>query len=306
MSGYTVQQIPPEPHPQRRPGYRAPDQFVVRGTLPPGPFVFQHPPWGTAQEPQDQGVYEFDQVRAVDGEFTLDRLFWSSCHSSYTRCVFRQTGKAASKTQGWRARAGGLLGRCPSTYQDCTFDHVDFGLRDGGFLLGEARFERCTFRYCSYRWFRATHADFIDCTFIGVMQSAWFWGATPKGDERPRRNQFTGNDLSRAKPRRVLFRNGLDLSTNRLPEDAEYLYLDRFRERLERARAAVAAWPEEERRHAEILLDIYEQEDMDVLFSWRRSLAGRASPVWALLEALELPGQPPATAKTHPAPAPFR
>jgi hypothetical protein len=187
----------------------------------------------------------------VDGEFTLDNLYWSSCHSSYTRCVFRQTGKATSKTptSRWRASARGNLGRCPSTYQDRTFDHVDFGLRDGGFLLGEARFERCTFRYCSYRWFRSTHADFIDCTFIGVMQSAWFWGATPQGDERPRRNQFTGNDLSRAKPRRVEFRNGLDLSTNRLPEGPEYLHLDRFRECLERARVAVADWPEEERRH---------------------------------------------------------
>lgn len=261
----------------------------MRGSLPPGPFVFQHPPWGTAQKPQDQGVYDFDQVTAVDGEFTLDNLFWSSCHSFYTRCVFRQTSKATSKTQSWQDRAGGLLGHCPSTYQDCTFDHVDFGLRDGGFDLGEACFERCTFRYCSYRRFRSTHADFIDCTFIGVMQSAWFWGATPQGDERPRRNQFTGNDLSRAKPRRVLFRNGVDLSTSRLPEGPEYLHLDRFRQRLQRARAAMAAWPQEERRDAEIILDVYEEEDIDILFSWRRSLADPASPVWALLEALELP-----------------
>jgi hypothetical protein len=27
---------------------------------------------------------------------------------------------------------------------------------------------------------------------------------------------------------------------------------------------------------------------MDVLFSWRRFLAGRESPVWALLEGLDL------------------
>jgi hypothetical protein len=291
MSSYSVQQIPPEPHPQRRPGYRAPDQFVVRGSLPPGPFAFQHRLWGTALEPKDQGIYEFDQVTAVDGEFTLDNLFWSSCHSSYTRCVFRQTSRATSKTRtsGREEPAAGLLGRCPSTYQDCTFDHLDFGLGDGGFLLGEARFERCTFRYCSYRWFRSTHADFIDCTFIGVMQSAWFWGATPLGDEWPRRNQFTGNDLSRAKPRRVVFRNGVDLSTNRLPEGPEYLHLDRFRERLERARAAVAAWPEEERRDAEIILDVSEEDDMDILFAWRRSLANPTSPVWAPLEALQLP-----------------
>jgi hypothetical protein len=183
MHSYTVQQIPPEPHPQRLPGYRAPDRFVVRGTLPPGPFAFQHPPWGTAQEPKDQGTYQFDQVTAVDGEFTLDNLYWYSCHSSYTRCVFHQTGRATSKTRtsGREEPAAGLLGHCPSAYQDCTFDHVDFGLRDGGFLLGEARFERCTFRYCSYRWFRSTHADFIDCTFIGMMQSAWFWGTTPPG-----------------------------------------------------------------------------------------------------------------------------
>jgi hypothetical protein len=43
-------------------------------------------------------------------------------------------------------------------------------------------------------------------------------GHHPVGEERPRRSQFTGNDLSHAKPRRVLFRNGVDLSSNRLPE----------------------------------------------------------------------------------------
>jgi hypothetical protein len=287
MASYTVQQIPPRPHPQRQPGYRAPDQFVVRGTLPSGPFVFRHPPWGTAREPQDQGHYQFDQVTAVDGVFSLDNLAWHDCHSSYTRCIFRQTGKPTSPTVGYRG-AQGLFGHCPSLYQDCTFEHVDFGLRGGGFSIGEARFERCTFRYCNYRQFEARHADFIDCTFIGVMKSARFWGTTPKGDDRPRRNQFTGNDLSRTKPRRVEFRNQVDLRSNRLPEGPEYLHLDRFRERLERARLAVADWPEEQRRHAEIILDVYQEEDMDVLFSWRRSLAGQESPVWALLEALEL------------------
>jgi hypothetical protein len=226
---------------------------------------------------------------AVDGEFTLDNLAWHSCHSSYSRCVFRQAGKSTNPTAGDRG-AQGLFGHCPSVYQDCTFDHVDFGLRGGGFDVGEARFERCTFRYCSYRWFRSSHADFIDCTFIGVMQSAWFWGTTPVGEERPLRNRFTGNDLSRAKPRRVLFRNGVDLSSNRLPEGPDYLHLDRFRERLQAARLAVAAWPEEQRRDAESILDIYEEDDMDILFSWRRSLANPASPVWALMEALQLPG----------------
>jgi len=53
---------------------------------------------------------------------------------------------------------------------------------------------------------------------------------------------------------------------------------------------AVAAWPEEQRRDAEIILDIYEEDDMDILFAWRRSLANPASSVWALLEALQLPG----------------
>ena len=51
----------------------------------------------------------------------------------------------------------------------------------------------------------------------------------------------------------------------------------------------MAAWPEEERRDAEIILDIYDEEDMDILFAWRRSLAGPESPVWPLLEAPELP-----------------
>jgi hypothetical protein len=82
---------------------------------------------------------------------------------------------------------------------------------------------------------------------------------------------------------------GGDLSTNRPPEGLEYLHLDRFRERLQAARVVVAAWPKQERRDAEIILDVYDEDDMDILFSWRRSLISPASPVWALLEALELP-----------------
>jgi hypothetical protein len=56
MHSYSVQQIPPHPHPQRRSGYRAPDQFIVRGTLPLGPFVFQHPPWGPPTSPGTKGT----------------------------------------------------------------------------------------------------------------------------------------------------------------------------------------------------------------------------------------------------------
>jgi hypothetical protein len=88
----------------------------------------------------------------------------------------------------------------------------------------------------------------------------------------------------------LLFRNGVDLSSNRLPEGPEYLHLDRFRERLQAARVAVAAWPEQQRRDAEIILDVYEEEDMDILFAWRRSLANPTSPVWPLMEALQPPG----------------
>ncbi len=70
---------------------------------------------GTAEEPQDQGVYQFDQVKAVDGGFTLDNLAWSSCHSSYTGCVFRQTGKPTNPTVGYSG-AQRLFGHCLSVY----------------------------------------------------------------------------------------------------------------------------------------------------------------------------------------------
>jgi hypothetical protein len=283
MARYTVERIPPEPSPYRPPGYRAPDHFVVRGSVPSGPFVFEHPIWGTADDPQDQGFYEFDEATAVDAEFTFDNVGWYSADSSFSRCIFRQT-----RRRNIDPHTSGMFGRRWSTFQDCTFDHIDFG-HGGGFLLWNAAFKRCTFQYCNFRSFQANYSDFIDCTFVGVMQSAWFWGATIPGDEMQRQNQFSGNDLSGAKLRRVYFRNGVDLSANRLPNGPEYIHLDRFPDRLEHARAIVETWPDEERRHAEFILDIYRKDNMDILFAWRRILAGPQS-LWDLLESTELVG----------------
>jgi hypothetical protein len=157
MHGYSVQQLPPELHPQRPPGYRAPDCFLVRGTLPPGPFAFQHPPWGTAQEPQDQGIYCFDQVTAVDGEFTLDNLAWHSCHSSYTRCVFRQTGaspptrpRATAVRKGSLATARRPTRTAPSTTSTsaCAAAGSTLGRRSIRAIVTAARCGRRVSRVC--------------------------------------------------------------------------------------------------------------------------------------------------------------
>ena len=170
--------------------------------------------------------------------------------------------------------------RC--TYQECLFDHVDFGQRGGGFSPDEARFERCTFRFCNWRWFMATRADFVDCSFEGVMKRAWFFGADPEDPDHV--NDFARNDFTRAKLRGVEFRAGLDLADTRLPDGPEYLRLDDLRSRIAGARAAIQSWPEEQRREAEITLAIYDGEGIDTLFAWRGSLPARDSRVWQLLE----------------------
>jgi hypothetical protein len=96
----------------------------------PGPFVFQHPPWRTA-EPEDQGHYRFDQVTAMNADFTLDHLAWDSCRSTCIRCVFRQAGKPTNPTPGYSGAEGSLAtaprstGTAPSTMSTSVVAAVD-------------------------------------------------------------------------------------------------------------------------------------------------------------------------------------
>jgi hypothetical protein len=267
------------PAPRTPDGWQPPDLFVVRGRLPSGDFEFERPTWGRPGQEYRQGHYRFESVTASQAQFRLDELAWHAGGSSFRECAFRQERRGPI---GEHTGAQGCFGhreRC--VYEACLFDHVDFGQRGGGFSPGEARFERCTFRFCSWRWLMATRADFVGCTFEGLMRSAWFYGADPEDPDHV--NEFARNDFSRAKLRGVEFRSGLDLTDTRLPEGPEYVRVDHLQSRIAGARTAIQTWPDEERRDAETILSIYEGEGIDTLFAWRKSLPGTDSRVWELL-----------------------
>jgi hypothetical protein len=261
-------------------GWQPPDRFVVRGRVPAGEFEFERPGYGRPGDERNEGHYRFESVTASGARFRLDDVSWFAGASEFRECAFRQERRGPIGDHTGAQGSFGHGGRC--TYRECVFDHVDFGQRGGGFDAGEARFERCAFRFCTWRWLMATRADFVDCTFEGLMKRAWFYGSDP--DDPGHVNEFTRNDFTRAKLRGVEFRAGLDLSDTKLPTGPEYLLLDDFRSRLAAARAAIETWPEHERREAEIVLDIHQDEGLDMLFAWRGSLPGQDSRVWQVLE----------------------
>ncbi len=190
---------------------------------------------------------------------------------------------------------GILQGHVPSVYRDCTFERAD--LRGAG--PDNARFERCLFRDTRIDGWGAIEAEFVDCTFEGRLTDVRFSGATSfpnfkSVDIGRSRNEFRGNDLSTAELVRVEFILGVDLSVNRLPEGPEYIHVDRLPERIARARADVARWPDDKAREKALLwLRTFSEGGyvgQPSLF-WRRvDIAPKQPDVGArLLELLEAP-----------------
>jgi hypothetical protein len=251
---------------------------TLTGELPAGRFEFAparpHPAGGLATTD-----YRFDGVTARGAEFPLDEVRLFIAGSEFEDCVFRQDPKRtkANRSEYHYSYGMGSFGwERRSTYRNCTFDHVDFGLSGGGYLPDQARFEGCTFRQCAFRHFDARTADFVGCTFVGAIASAWFHGE----------NAFSGNDFSRAKLRRVEFRR-IDLRDSRLPDGPEYLRIDDFRAKALEARTVMATWPDDERADAESTLRLAEERWSEPYFRWRTPGIFSDSALWPLLESLE-------------------
>jgi uncharacterized protein YjbI with pentapeptide repeats len=261
----------------------------VRGTIPAGPFQFERQTWGGEGRWTTDASYRFHSVSAHGATFNLDAVGFFAEASEFTDCMFSQTPsvtKSNLKEYNHSLTTGLFGGNERSTYRGCTFHHMDFRSRGGGVDPGNATFEGCTFSYCAFNHFSPTHADFINCTFLGTITSAMFWGETPIRTPDPRRNAFIGNDLTGAKLRRVYFRKGVDLSTCRLPEGPEYLRVHRFLSKVNLVRAEIGTWPDKERKRAQVLLDYYEDDRQDLLFLWRGAVRD-ADRLLALLDRAE-------------------
>jgi uncharacterized protein YjbI with pentapeptide repeats len=285
--GFETKVTPPY---ESTPGWLAPGGVDVRGSVPPGPFHFERQTWGGEGRWSTASSYRLYNVIARGAQFNLDAVGFFAEGSEFVDCTFSQTPavtKSNLKKHNYMLTDGRFGWNERSTYRGCTFDHLDFRARGGGMAPGEATFEGCTFSYCSFQHFTPMRADFIDCTFVGTITSAMFWGDSPRAAAEPqRRNTFTGNDFTRAKLRRVAFRTGIDLNTCLLPEGPEYFRLQGFLSKAERARVEIGAWTVEQRQRAQVFLDYYEEDRQDLLFVWRRSV-DKFDAVYALLEAMD-------------------
>jgi hypothetical protein len=180
-----------------------------------------------------------------------------------------------------------------SIFRDCKFDGAD--LRRA--RPGQARFERSTFDDAAIDGWRAETAEFVDCRFAGALGDVVFYGK-PSGTSAhlvnpPRkRNDFSGNDFRDADLDHVTFTLGIDLRSQRLPHDERYVWLDRFPQRMARARTEIIRWDVQEERVA--ALDMLRElamkfRDQPNVFASRVTATGQAARVqtrvWDVLES---------------------
>ncbi len=162
---------------------------------------------------------------------------------NFSRAAFRHS------TLGDLGRGDGQ-----ALYRDCRFDRADMRALPH---IGNARFERCSFRGTRMEGWRADRAEFIDCVFSGRMYDCRFAGR-PWTDEAGAtgrdHNEFHGNDFREAELDAVMFVYGIDLDAQLLPESDRYRRLDRPTERVDRVRAEIARWPDRDLRESGLLI----------------------------------------------------
>lgn len=190
----------------------------------------------------------FDNRPLAESEF--DRADFSKLdigHFCPVKCRFLSCSFAKSHIRN--ACFGG--GPHATLYQDCDFT----GLRFRSMACGRARFERCRFEDVRVGIWICMNAEFVDCTFSGHLKTTIFSALDPNvlilpKEERlkHRPNEFRGNDFTRCTYLDVTFRGGIDLSLQRLPDDAKHGVIQDAALAIPRLRSAIASWKDPELR----------------------------------------------------------
>jgi len=154
-------------------------------------------------------------------------------------------------------------GKEPTRYSRCKFD----GSRIQHVIAGMARFENCSFLNVEINKLFSQAAEFVDCVFSGVLRHAVFYGRvfqTYSGATSRVVNEFSGNDFSAMRFIDVDFRQGVDLSRQRLPSGDDYLYLKDAAPKLSALRNEYLHQPASQRR-SEVFqaLELLESEVRD-------------------------------------------
>jgi hypothetical protein len=156
------------------------------------------------------GLYE---SHATGVEFDLDEAHLSVAWSEFDRCTFRQR-RRTSYEGVWPQ---GSLAVRPSTYRRCVFRGVRFRIL-GGFSVGQARFEDCSFQACRFNGLFSHCADFVRCTFEGTLSGAVFFGVAPTGQPCAGKvNDFVDNDFRNVRITNVGWRSGIEVAQQQWP-----------------------------------------------------------------------------------------
>ncbi len=154
--------------------------------------------------------------RVADRSFTTLQIDFFGAQG----CVFERCDFSGMRLQNFNFAEG----REQTRYVECKFD----GTRFGHIGPGQARFERCSFRDVRMGNLFAHAVEFVDCVFSGVLNGAAIYGrvfASWKDTLTREVNEIRGNDFSEMRFIDVDFREGVDLSLQRLPVGDNYLYL---------------------------------------------------------------------------------
>ena len=139
-----------------------------------------------------------------------------------------------------KARVQFGSGREMSEFVDCTFDGAKLDM--GG---GLTRFVRCSFRNVNLHHWMTRAVELIDCVFSGKLHTAVFSGKVPEELQayvKRERNEIRGNDFSGMALTDVGFRNGVDLSLQKLPTGPDYVYLPDAPCALQHAKGVLLGW----------------------------------------------------------------
>jgi hypothetical protein len=234
---------------------------TVRGDLESGPFRA-----GTKVKLEEVTARNVDFGGLTFGLFVAER-------SEFERCSF----------EGAAIRFG-QLGLGATVYRNCSFRDCD--LR--GVDVAEARFENCSFADAKIEEWMTYCAEFVDCDFATRIVNCVF-SATPRNcSHRRRKNDFRGNDFSRAELIDTVFIGGVDLDLQRWPTSEDYVRIDDAPRKIAAAKAAAVEWDPQDREEALVELEVLSRfaENQDALFV-RRVDAGLRPDLserfWALL-----------------------
>ena len=237
-------------------------------------------------QPDDERVVALHRATITAVDFRrarFDKFSLGGC--LFDRCDFR--GLKLDR------RLAPLLVALPrSVFRDCRFDGAD--LRRA--LLGQSRFERCSFDDTNIDGSHGETTEFVDCRFAGPLDGVTFYGS-PAGPEAKRldpprrRNEFRGNDFRDAEFVDVAFVAGIDMTLQRFPDDELHVRVDGFQRRVAKARNDIKSWYERDRMPALAMLATLEARwrDQDVVVARRWTPRINApdrvqARVWELLE----------------------